>query len=63
MQQSLGRAESTLQKSWNRVIDLDPENREAKSILSIIEKGDKLPNTIKQTKTKKSKKNITIFIH
>ena len=57
MQQSLGRAESTLQKSWNRVIDLDPENREAKSILSIIEKGDKLPNTIKQTKTKKSKKS------
>jgi len=57
VQQSLGRAESTLQKSWNRVIDLDPENREAKSILSIIEKGDKLPNTIKQTKTKKSKKS------
>ena len=57
VQQSLGRAESTLQKSWNRVIDLDPENREAKSILSIIEKGDKLPNTIKQTKTKNSKKS------
>ena len=57
VQQSLGRAESTLQKSSNRVIDLDPENREAKSILSIIEKGDKLPNTIKQTKTKKSKKS------
>ena len=57
VQQSLGRAESTLQKSWNRVIDLDPENREAKSILSIIEKGNKLPKTIKQTKTKKSKKS------
>ena len=57
VQQSLGRAESTLQKSWNRVIDLDPENREAKSILSIIEKGDKLPDTIKQTKTKYSKKS------
>ena len=59
VQQSLGRAESTLQKSWNRVIDLDPENREAKSILSKgkIEKGDKQPNTIKQTKTKKNKKS------
>ena len=34
-----------------------PQNREAKSILSIIEKGDKLPNTIKQTKTKNSKKS------
>ena len=35
VQQSLGRAESTLQKSWNKVLDLDPENREAKSILSL----------------------------
>ena len=33
VQQSLGRAESTLQKSWNKVIDLNPENKEAKSAL------------------------------
>ena len=55
VQQSLGRAESTLQKSWNKVIDLDPENREAKSILSIIEKGEKPRQRIKTTKTKKRK--------
>ena len=56
VQQSLGRAESTLQKSWNKVIDLDPENREAKSILSIIEKGEKPRQRIKTNKTKKRKK-------
>ena len=55
VQQSLGRAESTLQKSWNKVIDLDPENREAKSILSIIEKGEKPRQRIKTNKTKKRK--------
>ena len=64
VQQSLGRAESTLQKSWNKVIDLDPENREAKSILSIIEKGEKPRQRIKTAKSKKrkktSKKNKTI---
>ena len=58
VQQSLGRAESTLQKSWNKVIDLDPENREAKSILSIIEKGEKPSKTIKRAKPKNSKKSI-----
>jgi len=56
VQQSLGRAESTLQKSWNKVIDLDPENREAKSILSIIEKGEKPSKTIKRSKPKKGRK-------
>ena len=57
VQQSLGRAESTLQKSWNKVIDLDPENREAKSILSIIEKGEKPSKTIKRSKPNKGKKS------
>ena len=57
VQQSLGRAESTLQKSWNKVIDLDPENREAKSILTIIEKGEKPTKTIKRSKSKNSRKS------
>ena len=57
VQQSLGRAESTLQKSWNKVIDLDPENREAKSILSIIEKGEKPSKIIKRSKPNKGKKS------
>tara|TARA_B110000438_G_C15800306_1_gene644824 strand:+ start:1708 stop:2385 length:678 start_codon:yes stop_codon:yes gene_type:complete len=57
VQQSLGRAESTLQKSWNKVIDLDPENREAKSILSIIEKGEKPKKTIKRSNPKKRKRS------
>ena len=67
VQQSLGRAESTLQKSWNKVLDLDPENREAKSILSILGKQEtpkkliqrKKPpkkRTGKNTKTRRSKK-------
>ena len=49
VQQSLGRAESTLQKSWNKVLDLDPENREAKSILSILGKQE-IPNKVIQRK-------------
>ena len=57
VQQSLGRAESTLQKSWNKVIDLDPENREAKSILNIIEKGEKPRKTIKNNASKKRKRS------
>ena len=57
VQQSLGRAESTLQKSWNKVIDLDPENREAKSILNIIEKGEQPRKTIKNNASKKRKRS------
>ena len=57
VQQSLGSSESTLQKSWNKVIDLDPENREAKSILTIIEKGEKPTKTIKRSKSKNSRKS------
>ena len=67
VQQSLGRAESTLQKSWNKVLDLDPENREAKSILSILGKQE-IPKKViqrkkiskkstgKKTKTRRAKK-------
>jgi tetratricopeptide (TPR) repeat protein len=67
VQQSLGRAESTLQKSWNKVLDLDPENREAKSILSILGKQEipkkviqrkkiSMKSTGKKTKTRRVKK-------
>ena len=56
VQQSLGRAESTLQKSWNKVLDLDPENREAKSILSILGKQE-IPKKVIQRK--KISKNST----
>ena len=57
VQQSLGRAESTLQKSWNKVLDLDPENKEAKSILSIIGKQE-MPKKVIQRK-KNSKKSTS----
>ena len=53
VQQSLGRAESTLQKSWNKVLDLDPENREAKSILSILGKQEIPKKVIQHKKTQK----------
>ena len=53
VQQSLGRAESTLQKSWNKVLDLDPENREAKSILSILGKQEIPKKVIKRKKISK----------
>ena len=67
VQQSLGRAESTLQKSWNKVLDLDPENREAKSILSILGKQEtpkkviqrkkiSMKSTGKTSKTRRAKK-------
>ena len=67
VQQSLGRAESTLQKSWNKVLDLDPENREAKSILSILGKQEipkkviqrkkiSMKSTGKKTKPRRAKK-------
>ena len=53
VQQSLGRAESTLQKGWNKVLDLDPENREAKSILSILGKQETPKKVIQRKKTLK----------
>ena len=55
VQQSLGRAESTLQKSWNKVLDLDPENREAKSILSILGKQETPKKVIQRKKTSKKR--------
>jgi len=55
VQQSLGRAESTLQKSWNKVLDLDPENREAKSILSIIGKQETPEKVIQRKKISKKR--------
>jgi len=55
VQQSLGRAESTLQKSWNKVLDLDPENREAKSILSILGKQEIPKKVIQRKKTSKKR--------
>ena len=63
VQQSLGRAESTLQKSWNKVLDLDPENKEAKSILSIIGKQEMPKKVIQRKKNSKkstSKKTKTV---
>ena len=58
VQQSLGRAESTLQKSWNKVLDLDPENREAKSILSILGKQE-IPKKVIQRKKISKKRTGT----
>ena len=55
VQQSLGRAESTLQKSWNKVLDLDPENREAKSILSILGKQETPKKLIQRKKPQKKR--------
>jgi len=55
VQQSLGRAESTLQKSWNKVLDLDPENREAKSILSILGKQETPKKLIQRKKHPKKR--------
>ena len=55
VQQSLGRAESPLQKSWNKVLDLDPENREAKSILSILGEQEIPKKVIQQKKTSKKR--------
>lgn len=59
VQQSLGRAESTLQKSWNKVLDLDPENREAKSILSIIGKQETPKKVIQRKKISKKRTGKT----
>ena len=59
VQQSLGRAESTLQKSWNKVLDLDPENREAKSILSILGKQETPKKVIQRKKISKKRTGTT----
>ena len=51
------------QKSWNKVLDLDPENREAISILSILGKQEVPKKVIKRKKTSKKRTGKTSKTH